>query len=116
MLLMFGIFITSCDALTCYLCSSELSTDCADPFKSSSSTCSAEHACVTAEADVEGQQFATLITIMTIIGVDLVGSGPHRNLVVTCEVFCGSDPHENFNEINLIPHQEQLCKIIKCFY
>ena len=40
---------------------------------------------------------------VVIIGADTMGaqdSGPPQKF--GCRVFCGSDPHENFTEINLV--------------
>jgi len=39
MLVILGMFITSSQAITCYSCNSLLSSNCGDPFTSSSETC-----------------------------------------------------------------------------
>lgn len=45
MLVILAVFIPSSNALTCYLCTSLVSSDCGETFKGSTLTCETEYAC-----------------------------------------------------------------------
>jgi len=53
MLVILAVFIPSTHALTCYLCSSIVSSDCGETLKGSTTTCEAEYAC--AKSIIAGQ-------------------------------------------------------------
>lgn len=55
MLVIVGLFIHSSQALRCYECSTITSSDCGDPFKSSTNTCTAQHFCTKIYLDLNDQ-------------------------------------------------------------